>query len=208
MNFIQNQIEVFDSIIHLIEYDAFEPLDYLDQLSTIEKERFFQFKHIKRQREFVATRILRHSIFGFKHIHYNTIGAPYIEGEGFISISHSQNLIGIAVNESFQVGFDLENSSDKAKRLHTKFLNQKERIIFDTEDEMEMTKCWSAKETLYKLAGRNLLDFKKELVLDKNDLNEISGTIINPEETIEVKLHDFIYKNQIITINKLPVVRK
>lgn len=207
MNFIQNQIEVFDSIINLIEYDVFEPVDYLDQLSAIEKERFFQFKHIKRQREFVATRILRHSIFGFKHIHYNTIGAPYIEGEGFISISHSQNVIGIAVNQNFQVGFDLENASDKAKRLHTKFLNQEERIIFDTEDEMEMTKCWSAKETLYKLAGRNLIDFKKELVLDKNE-NEISGTIINPDEIIEVKLHDFIYKNQIITINKLPVVRK
>ena len=207
MNFIQNQIEVFDSIINLIEYDVFEPVDYLDQLSAIEKERFFQFKHIKRQREFVATRILRHSIFGFKHIHYNTIGAPYIEGEGFISISHSQNVIGIAVNQNFQVGFDLENASDKAKRLHTKFLNQEERIIFDTEDEMEMTKCWSAKETLYKLAGRNLIDFKKELVLDKNE-NEISGTIINPAEIIEVKLHDFIYKNQIITINKLPVVRK
>ncbi len=208
MKFIQDEIKVFDSTIHLIEFGVFEPMDFLNQLSAIEKERFFQFKHLKRQREFVATRILRHAIFGFKHIHYNSIGAPYIENEGFISISHSKNLVGIAVNQNFQVGMDLENFSDKAKRLHPKFLNQTERIIFDTEDELEMTKCWSAKETLYKLAGRNFIDFKKELTLAKNDLNEVIGTILNPEETVEVKLHDFIYKNQIITLNKLPVVRK
>ena len=208
MNFIHDQVEVFESKVHFLEYGVFDPLEFMDQLTNQEKEQFFKFKHIKRQREFVATRILRHTIFGFKHIHYNPIGAPYIEDEGFISISHSNNLIGIAVNQKFQVGFDLENCSDKAKRLHSKFLNQRERIIFDTEDEMEMTKCWSAKETLYKLAGRNFIDFKDELILDRNDSKEISGKIINPEETIEVSLHDFIYKNQIVTINKLPVVRK
>ena len=160
MNFIQDQIEAFGSTLYFLEYAIFDPLEYMDQLTVLEKEQFFKYKHPKRQREYVATRILRHAIFGFKHIHYNSVGAPYIEDEGFISVSHSNNLIGIAVNKHFQVGFDLENLSDKAKRLHAKFLNQQERIIFDTEDELEMTKCWSAKETLYKLAGRNFIDFK------------------------------------------------
>jgi 4'-phosphopantetheinyl transferase len=208
MDFIHNQIEAFGSTLYFLEYGIFDPQDYMDQLTTLEKEQFFKFNHPKRQREFVATRILRHSIFGFKHIHYNAIGAPYIYDAGFISISHSDNLIGIAVNEGFQIGFDLENNSDKAKRIHSKFLNQKERIIFDTEDELEMTKCWSAKETLYKLAGRNFIDFKDEILLDKNNSNELTGRIINPEETLEVTLHDFTYKNQIVTLNKLPVVRK
>lgn len=208
MNFIQDQIGAFGSTLYFLEYGHFDPQDYMEQLTVLEKEQFFKFKHPKRQREYVATRILRHSIFGFKHIHYNAIGAPYIYDEGFISVSHSDNLIGIAVNKDFQVGFDIENNSDKAKRLHSKFLNQKERIIFDTEDEVEMTKCWSAKETLYKLAGRNFIDFKKDLLLEKNDSNALIGKIINPEETIEVTLHDFIYKNQIVTINKLPLVRK
>lgn len=208
MNFIHDHIKVHESSIYFLEYGIFDPLEFMDQLSQQEKEKFFLFKHPKRQREFVATRILRHSIFGFKHIHYNPVGAPYIYDEGFISISHSNNLIGIAVNKEFQVGFDLENVSDKAKRLHTKFLNPSERIIFDTEDELEMTKCWSAKETLYKLAGRNFIDFKDELILSKNDSNELTGKIINSDEILEVSLYDFIYKNQIVTINKLPLVRK
>ncbi len=208
MNFIHDHIKVHESSIYFLEYGIFDPLEFMDQLSQQEKEKFFLFKHPKRQREFVATRILRHSIFGFKHIHYNPVGAPYIYDEGFISISHSNNLIGIAVNKEFQVGFDLENVSDKAKRLHTKFLNPSERIIFDTEDELEMTKCWSAKETLYKLAGRNFIDFKDELILSKNDSNELTGKIINSDEVLEVSLHDFRYKNQIVTINKLPLVRK
>ena len=208
MNFIQDQIEVFDSTLHFLEYGIFDPQDFMDQLTVLEKEQFFKFKHPKRQREFVATRMLRHSIFGFKHIHYNSVGAPYIYGEGFISVSHSDNLIGIAVNKAFQIGFDIENKSDKAKRLHTKFLNQQERITFDTEDEVEMTKCWSAKESLYKLAGRNFIDFKDELILDKSETNELLGKIINADQTLEVELHDFQYKNQIVTINKLPLVRK
>ena len=112
------------------------------------------------------------------------------------------------MNKDFQIGFDLENNSDKAKRLHSKFLNQHEKIIFDLEDELEMTTCWSAKETLYKLAGRNFIDFKEELLLNKNDSDGLTGTIINPSETIEVSLHAFLYQNQIVTINKLPVVRK
>ncbi len=208
MNFTHDQIEVFGSTLYFLGYGVFEPLDYMDQLSVQEREQFFKFTHIKRQREFVATRILRHSIFGFKHIHYNAVGAPYIYDEGFISISHSNNLIGIAVNQKFQIGLDIENNTDKAKRLHAKFLNQEERITFDTENELEMTQCWSAKETLYKLAGRNFIDFKTELLLDRNNSGELNGKIINPEETIEVNLHKFNYKNQTITINKLPVVRK
>ena len=208
MNFIHHKVESFQSTMHFLEYGIFDPQDFMDQLTDLEKESYFKFKHPKRQREFLATRILRHSIFGFKHIHYNATGAPYIYGEGFISVSHSNNMIGIAVNKEFQVGFDLESKSDKAKRLHTKFLNQQERIIFDTDDEVEMTKCWSAKETLYKLAGRNFIDFKNELILNRTDSDEFVGTIINPNETITVNFHDFIYKDQIVTINKLPVVRQ
>ncbi|MDD2983544.1 MAG: 4'-phosphopantetheinyl transferase superfamily protein [Crocinitomicaceae bacterium] len=208
MNFIHDQIEAFGSTVYFLEYGVFDPQDFMDQLTSLEREQFFKFNHPKRQCEFVATRILRHSIFGFKHIHYNAVGAPYIEDAGFISVSHSDHLIGIAVNKDFQIGFDLENNSDKAKRLHSKFLNQHEKIIFDLEDELEMTTCWSAKETLYKLAGRNFIDFKEELLLNKNDSDGLTGTIINPSETIEVSLHAFLYQNQIVTINKLPVVRK
>lgn len=206
MNFKTDLIVIGSSEIHFLEYDDFVPEHYLDRLSEIEIENFKNFKNIKRKREFVATRLLRHDLFGFKHIHYSPIGAPYIKDEGFISISHSQNLIGIATNKQYQIGLDLEQVSDKALRLHSKFLNENEIQIFDTQSEIEMTQCWSAKEALYKLAGRNGIDFKTELILGKDPQNRWSGKIYGEKETISVELHIFEYKNQVITINSNPVV--
>ena len=79
MDFIIDKIVFNDTLIYTLSFSDFEPLNYLDHLTVQEIERFEAFSHERRKREFVATRILRHSIFGFKHRHYNAVGAPYIE---------------------------------------------------------------------------------------------------------------------------------
>ena len=97
-----------------MHFNAFSPADYLDQLTEQEKERFFSFTNVNRQREFVATRILRHRLFGFQHIHYDEHGAPYIEDEGFISISHAPSTVGIALSKDFKIeSFNLLPISNK-----------------------------------------------------------------------------------------------
>lgn len=189
-----------------MKYGDFVPEDYLAHLTAEETDRFHSFSHIKRQREFIATRILRHNIFGFKHIHYNPVGAPYIKGEGFISISHARNLVGIAFNKEFQTGLDLELIQDKAFRLKSKFLNEKENGLLETESKLEMTKCWSAKETLYKLAGRKEIDFRRHLHLEKSGEFSWKGKIINPSETLCVDLHIFEYEDYIISFNSSAIV--
>ena len=131
MDFIIDKIVFNDTTIYTLSFSDFEPLNYLEHLTSQEIERFEAFSHEQRKREFVATRILRHSIFGFKHIHYNAVGAPYIEDEGFISISHAKNLVGIAINSFYQIGLDLELIQDKAFRVQSKFLNESEISIFD-----------------------------------------------------------------------------
>lgn len=99
----KQEIHTLDSVIlHLMHFDAFDPNDYLDHLTEQETERYFSFTHPKRRMEFVATRILRHRIFGFEHIHYTPLGAPYIQDEGFISISHAKGVVGIALSEAFR----------------------------------------------------------------------------------------------------------
>ena len=100
-------------------------------MTDIETERFFSFKNINRRREFVATRILRHQLFGFQHMHYDSLGAPYIPNEGFISVSHSKNLIGIAVNEEYKVGLDLESHRKNILDLKAKFLSENELTQFN-----------------------------------------------------------------------------
>ncbi len=188
-----------------MSFSDFEPLNYLEHLTSQEIERFEAFSHEQRKREFVATRILRHSIFGFKHIHYNAVGAPYIEDEGFISISHAKNLVGIAINSFYQIGLDLELIQDKAFRVQSKFLNESEISIFDTSNHHTMTACWSAKETLYKLAGRKKIDFKKDLQLYNKEENLWIGKIIHPETIFSVNLRITEYNNYIITFNSSPI---
>jgi phosphopantetheinyl transferase len=205
MDFIIDKIVFNDTTIYTLSFSDFEPLNYLEHLTSQEIERFEAFSHEQRKREFVATRILRHSIFGFKHIHYNAVGAPYIEYEGFISISHAKNLVGIAINSFYQIGLDLELIQDKAFRVQSKFLNESEISIFDTSNHHTMTACWSAKETLYKLAGRKKIDFKKDLQLYNKEENLWIGKIIHPETIFSVNLRITEYNNYIITFNSSPI---
>ncbi len=201
MDFIFEQITVDRSTINLLHYGDFDPTDYLNKLTNQELERYHTFNHPKRKREFVATRILRHQLFGFEHIHYDEHGAPYIESEGFISVSHCKNTVGIALNKEFQVGLDLEMQRPQINTLAHKFLSNDERRIFDVADPLELTRIWSAKEALYKLAGRKKIIFAKELLLESKYHNVYQGKIINPDHERLVKLHIFEHKGMVVTIN-------
>jgi 4'-phosphopantetheinyl transferase len=202
-----HNIKSNSTVIHLMDYDDFNPLNQLNYLTDLERERFFQFKHPNRQREFIATRILRHQLFGFQHIDYDPIGAPYIKDEGFISISHSKNLVGIALNADYKIGLDLETPRENILDIHPKFLSEQEAEIFDTTSKSEITKVWSSKEALYKLAGRKKIIFKRELLLGKDDRDNWTGQIVNPDHDLLVKLDIFDHYNTVVTINSQAVDR-
>ena len=201
MSFNFSSIKSNSTVIYLLEYDDFDPTSYINKLTDTELERLNNFKHIKRKREFVATRILRHNLFGFEHIHYDPLGAPYIEKEGFISISHSKNKVAIALNKEYQIGIDLEPHRPNILKVAHKFLTKKEMEIFDCTDTLTVTQIWSAKETLYKLAGRKKILFSKELHLEKDEKGNWIGIIDNFDHVLVVKLNIFDFKDTIITIN-------
>lgn len=208
MPFTQDFIQMDHVHIHLLRYVDFDPVTYLDQLTANEKDRFFGFNHENRRKEFAATRILRHRLFGFEHIHYDSHGAPYIEKEGYISISHAKDIVGIALCKKFKVGLDLETIRPKASLVANKFLNAIEAKSFDVHDPVEMTKVWSAKEVLYKLAGRKGIHFKTELLLQKEQKNVWSGRIINPLEELSTSISILDHYNTIISVNTTACERK
>lgn len=197
-----HQLTLHSSTIHLLEYnDGFDPEEYLDTLTNSEKERYFAFRHDKRRQEFVATRFLRHQLFGYEEIKYRDHGAPYLENAGFISISHARNLVGIASNPDFAIGFDMEEIHPKILKLTHKFLNSAELKLFNEQEMEEMITCWSFKETLYKLAGRKLIDFKKDLLLLEKRNGGCRAKIINPGEVVHAELEILRFKEYVITIN-------
>ena len=204
MPFNQEFLQINQVGIHLFHFKAFNPFDYLDQLNSEEQERFFLFKHINRQREFVATRILRHQIFGFEHIHYDENGAPYINKEGYISISHAPNVVGIAICKEFKVGLDLEIIRAKSLLVKHKFLSREETRKLDLSSMEEMTKVWSGKEALYKLAGRKEIHFKTELLLEKISESDWIGIIHNDNHSLKVEMCIFEHNGTIVSLNKMP----
>ena len=195
------ELTIHGTQINLCSYANYDPSDYMEYLTDLEKQRLLSFKHIRRRREFMATRILRHRTVGFQHIHYDHNGAPYIEDEGYISISHSTNQVGLAINADYKIGLDLESIRPNVKTLMHKFLSENEKTQFNTDDIIEVCKIWSAKEALYKLAGRKKIHFKSELLLDRESDTLWNGTIINDDHDISVKLNTFEHNNTIISIN-------
>lgn len=187
--------------IHLMYYQEFDIEDYLYQLLPKEIKRLAEFANIKRKREFVATRILRSSLFGKSEIKYSDIGAPFIEEEGYISISHASNVVGIAFSKIHAVGLDLEPIREKIHRVKHKFLNSNESKQLDINSTHEMIKVWSAKETLYKLAKRKKIIFATELLLQKIDEVSWIGTIDNFDHRREVLLTILTQKDFVISFN-------
>ncbi|MFK7787060.1 MAG: 4'-phosphopantetheinyl transferase superfamily protein [Crocinitomicaceae bacterium] len=201
------QISSGSTEVHLMDYGDFEPDEYTDHLSDVEHARYLTFGHIRRRREFIATRILRKRILGNQSIEYNSIGAPYIKGVGFISISHSSYLVGLAFNKEYMVGLDLETPRENILDLAQKFLAPVEHYTFDFMSKLEMTKVWSAKEALYKLAGRKKIIFKEELILSKSNTGRWQGKIINPDHTLSVHLDIFDHQGTVVSINSHKVER-
>jgi 4'-phosphopantetheinyl transferase EntD len=192
--------------IHSVTYPAFDPQRMLHVLTPEELHRFQTFGHIKRQREFIATRALRHHLFGLETIHYSKEGAPYVKKDVHISISHSKNTVAIALNQSFLVGLDLEAVRNNIHDLMHRFLSYEEKEAFDCSDPRIITSIWSAKEALYKLAGRKKLIFAKELLISNTKPNW-TGRIVNPDHELLVKL-DIFEKNDIIySLNKTALER-
>ena len=201
MIFQRNEYNFGPVAVHLMNFSDFDPSQFLHQLTSIETERFFSFSSIQRKREFVATRMLRHEIFGFQHIHYDKIGAPFIEGEGFISISHSKNIVGIATCIDFKIGLDIEPISDKIDKIKHKFLSIGETEKLDCNSLMELTKVWSGKESLYKISGTKGIDFRTQLEVAKVTEEEWKGIYQNQNNSFSTELNIFELDNRIISIN-------
>ncbi|MGC6434560.1 MAG: 4'-phosphopantetheinyl transferase family protein [Crocinitomicaceae bacterium] len=208
MQFIKSKYHIGSTVILLMQYEDFNPLEYLDQLTEIEKERFFEFTNDKRKREFVATRMLRMDLVGFQHIYYNEVGAPFIKGVGYISISHTDNCVGIAYSKKFRLGLDIERVRSKISKIAHKFLSCEEMKSFHVDSDYDLTLAWTAKEVLYKLSRKKGLSFKRDLKIERVCSDKLLGKLIKSDESEEFELKCFNLNDLIITVNTSACERK
>lgn len=131
--------------------------------------------------------------FGWKYVlkiilneQYNGVfkdehGKPFlIDSNIQFSISHSKNLIAIAILEHKKIGIDIEYCSDKVERVKHKFLCDQE--LNNISSLTELTQFWCIKEATYKLNGKKNISFKNEILVkpenDNTGLVYIQDTLI------------------------------
>ena len=168
------------------EYE--ELLSMLPDAESVQNEAEQQFSSEFRRVEWTAVRVLLYTVLDRQvHISYNEQGAPLLpDYEGLhISISHTKGYVAIALSETAVVGIDVEqierldtsnqfNDKEKMPRV------EKVRSRFMRNDEyaetiVGMLLHWSAKETVFKVLGREGVDFQDEMKVQPFDETQYEG---------------------------------
>ena len=114
------------------------------------------FGSIKRRCEWLAVRVVVRMLLGSDAaIVYTAEGKPLLaDGSGHISISHSGNLVAVAVHDSRDLGIDVEMRSSRVAAIRGKVLSAAEEEALDRHNETDaLLLHWSAKESFYKIIG-------------------------------------------------------
>ncbi len=146
------------SVEELIQ--SFEhPELYLPEMEKINSEH--------RRKEFLGLRLaLKYCMNGEeKTIRHTPGGKPELTDNSCkISFSHCKNWISVIVNPSYEVGIDIERSTDQIVKIHTRFLGAEELNEYRKNNDINYLRVvWSTKEALYKIIGESAYNFAKQL---------------------------------------------
>jgi phosphopantetheinyl transferase len=120
----------------------------------------------KRKLEFLAVRVALKALLGQETaVIYDEAGKPMLEDNVFhISVSHSGRWIAVMAHPSDFVGLDIEIPTDKIQKLCKRFLSETEQIeLSGCLNIKQLQLAWSAKEALYKIIGKEAVDFANQL---------------------------------------------
>ena len=130
-----------------------------------------EIKSQKRKLETLALRALLKDICGNVKLDYNKYGAPVLENNKKISISHSKQLVAIVVSE-FKSAVDIEIISKRILKIKDKFISTYDNI---NESQLDLTIAWSTKECIFKWYQKGGVNFKDDILI--KDINHSKKTI-------------------------------
>lgn len=140
---------------------------------------FHQFKIEKRQKEFLIARILLNKALGAELIvDYHDDNKPFLRNRpDYISITHSKAYVAVITHPQHPVGIDIECRTDKTERIAKRFLSADELRYFEQVQQAGYYEiAWSAKEVLFKIIGKKVINFSQELEILPFQLNN-SGSL-------------------------------
>ena len=190
MIYYDKQIDGIRVVVWHVTEEYEELLSMLPDADSVQNEAEQQFSSEFRRVEWTAVRVLLYTVLDRQvHINYNDQGAPLLpDYEGLhISISHTKGFVAIALSESDVVGVDVEQIErldttnqfdDKEKmprveKVRSRFMGKDEYA----ETIVGMLLHWSAKETVFKVLGREGVDFHDDLKVQPFDETQYEGDL-------------------------------
>lgn len=144
------------------------------KLSKATLKRLHETRSKFKRMEIIATRMLFPQLgITDDQVCYNDNGKPLL-ADGHISITHSGPWVAVALADS-PVGVDIERYRDKVVHLASRFCADEEQPSEGEDDLKYFTAVWCAKEALFKMNGRNGVDFIKHLHVSPFKFDEVSS---------------------------------
>lgn len=176
---------------------ANELIDHLPS-SPEELQAARQFSSASRRKEWLATRVLLQELCGeHKEIRYKESGEPYLaDGSYQISISHTKGYAAVMLGEpsKCRVGIDMEYLSKRVLKVKDHFLSSEERSFIDPQHEANhLLICWCAKEAIYKMLGKEGVEFSRDLQVQPFPFDLIGSLKVRELVTPEAKLYSVRY---------------
>ncbi len=190
---------------YLLVWEMTESIDKLKmelQLSDIESIEFNKLVSEKRKLEYLGVRVAFKVLFGKKVvIQYDGDGKPFLTDNSFqLSVSHSKNLIAVIAHSTRPVGIDIECSTDKIQKLYKRFLSKTEqKELSDGKNINQLLLAWSAKETLFKIIGKEAVDFANQLRIFPFDVKSNGEIVAEHYPTKELYQLNYI-QNSVYTL--------
>ncbi len=149
-------------------------------LHAQEKQQLDRIRGAARRREFLAARLLLHTMSGRKEraeLVKDDDGKPHLEDSLFyVSISHTVGY-SAAIAHPRTCGIDVQRIVPRIRMLAPRFVGPEENARLDDRYALvQLHLLWAAKEALYKAYGRRQLDFRAQLVVDLSDYTPGSGS--------------------------------
>ena len=174
-------------------WELSETLDYLIKKSDFSESNKITSK--KRKKEILASRMLLKNMYADLNIKYNKYGAPTVENNKFISISHSKKFVTIILSR-IKVGIDIQEINDKALNAVSKFINLGNSNQISKN---EATLVWSCKECIYKWYQKGSVNFLNDIKIHSFKIKEkgkITANFKNQEFTLfyrKLQNHFLVY---------------
>lgn len=158
-----------------------EPIAPLEELEREADKRDMdsvaEFSSPSRRAERLAWRRVMRRIAPDVEVEYDASGAPYIKPSStsadgsnipytHISVSHCRDVVAVALS-NVRCGVDVERLNRNFERVAERYITSEERQL--CLEEWWLAAVWCAKETLYKIAGREGVDFRHDMTIEALD---------------------------------------